>query len=233
MVFPGRDILVVLYGLPKVMLCELTGFHHQRNNSIDSGARNLPFPVLQGIRQGIHGEVSAQFKNLFCHKKSLIGNLQISLLQEVRKIGKFTVNICSCRHGEKLIIHTCGCNQNSCRIRGCDTKWIMEEKRKFPRADLVFRIEYRTLKEEQPHTGMTRDIGLGGVSLETEAAMEKGTPLSLTFSFPELEGTIHATGRVVRSWEEDGKIFAALKFTAVHQDDLAILQSHLEQFYDQ
>ncbi|MBI40574.1 MAG: hypothetical protein CMF59_13325 [Leptospiraceae bacterium] len=108
----------------------------------------------------------------------------------------------------------------------------MEEKRKFPRADLVFRIEYRTLKEEQPRAGMTRDLSLGGVSLETEGPLDKGTPLSLTFSFPELEGTIHATGRVVRSWDEEGKIFTALRFTAVHQDDLAILKSHLEQFYE-
>ncbi|HBS04695.1 MAG TPA: hypothetical protein DEA96_07015 [Leptospiraceae bacterium] len=108
----------------------------------------------------------------------------------------------------------------------------MEEKRKFPRADLVFRIEYRTLKEEQPRAGMTRDLSLGGVSLETDGPLDKGTPLSLTFSFPELEGTIHATGRVVRSWEDQGKHYTALRFTAVHQDDLAILRSHLEQYYE-
>ncbi|MBU45485.1 MAG: hypothetical protein CMN76_19905 [Spirochaetaceae bacterium] len=107
----------------------------------------------------------------------------------------------------------------------------MEEKRKFPRADLVFRIEYRTLKEEQPHTGMTRDLSMGGVSLETETPFDKGTPISLSFSFPELDGTIHATGRVVRSWQDGDKCFTALKFTAVHQDDLAILEAHLAQYY--
>lgn len=107
----------------------------------------------------------------------------------------------------------------------------MEEKRKFPRADLVFDVQYRTLKEESPHNTVTRDMSMGGVSFRTESPVEKGVPVTLSLSFPELDGSIQATGRVVRVWEEDGQYFAGMKFTAIHQDDLAILESHLEQFF--
>ena len=111
-------------------------------------------------------------------------------------------------------------------------KWVMQEKRKFPRADLVFSVEYRPLKEEQPHTGLSRDLSMGGVSFRTDVPLEKGVPVVLSFSFPELDGAIQATGRVVRVWEEEGHNYAAMKFTAIHQDDLSILQNHLEQYFD-
>ncbi|MCB1167758.1 MAG: PilZ domain-containing protein [Leptospiraceae bacterium] len=112
-------------------------------------------------------------------------------------------------------------------------EWAMEEKRKFPRADLVFRIEYRPLKEESAYLGMTRDLSLGGVSIRTEQGLEKGAPVALSFSFPELEGSIQATARVVRSWQEGEHTYTALKFTAVLQDDLEILQEHINQYYSE
>ncbi len=81
------------------MLRELTGLYHKRNDSIDGGPGNLSLPVLEGIGQGVHCKVGAQFEYLFSYQQPLIRNLQISLFQEIGEVGEFTVNICCFRHG--------------------------------------------------------------------------------------------------------------------------------------
>ena len=99
MVFSGRDVLVVLHRLAKVVLRQLAGFHHEGDYSVDCGPGDLALPVFQSLGQGIHREVGPEFEHLFGHQQSLVRYLQIPAFQEIGKIGKLTMDICCSGHG--------------------------------------------------------------------------------------------------------------------------------------
>ncbi|MBW7857389.1 MAG: PilZ domain-containing protein [Leptonema sp. (in: Bacteria)] len=115
------------------------------------------------------------------------------------------------------------------------------DRRRFPRADLVFRVKYRSIKSVTPindedeeldqlQTETGRDISLGGVSFEATNPPESGEVLHLSFYFDELPGEIAAIGRVVRSWNAPGAILTAVKFTVIDPDDCNILSTYIEQY---
>lgn len=109
------------------------------------------------------------------------------------------------------------------------------ERRQYPRADLVFKIRYQDLSNsdipEELIESVSKDISAGGISIETAKEKKSGELLKLAFSFEELPGEIEATAEVVRSWQQSGRYFAALKFLAIHPSDLEIVADYVNQYF--
>lgn len=112
------------------------------------------------------------------------------------------------------------------------------DRRRFPRADLVFRVKYRSKistsatndEPDQLQTEAGRDISLGGVCFEATNPPEAGEVLQLSFYFDELPGEIVAIGKVVRSWNSSGSILTAVKFTVIDPDDCSILSTYIDEY---
>ncbi len=73
------------------------------------------------------------------------------------------------------------------------------ERRKSERADLVVRVEYRTVDEL--FTEFARNINEGGLFVETETPHPTGTAVSLQFRIPGSDDPLDVEGRVVRTQE--------------------------------
>lgn len=117
---------------------------------------------------------------------------------------------------------------------------IFREKRKYPRVDLIFNIEYEFIKEfsnehHQTHSGIGKDISLGGISFDctNDTNIKEGDILFIKFSIPELEGNLKAMGKVIRTWYEENKKFCAVKFTGVNPVDYEILNNFINEFLKQ
>jgi type IV pilus assembly protein PilZ len=74
------------------------------------------------------------------------------------------------------------------------------ERRKSERADLVVRVDYRTVDEL--FTEFARNINEGGLFVETDAPHPAGTAVSLQFTIPGSSEPLDVEGRVVRT--QDG-----------------------------
>ncbi len=92
------------------------------------------------------------------------------------------------------------------------------DRRKYPRADLVFTVTYR--EEDRAVDTLSRDLSAGGISFVTEHPFEADRTLALAFTLEGLPGTIEARCQVVRSWEEGGRIYTAVLFTEIDDMDL-------------
>lgn len=91
-------------------------------------------------------------------------------------------------------------------------------RRKYPRADLVFKVTYR--EEDREIDTRSRDLSAGGISFVTEHMFESGQTLSLSFRLEGLPGQIDARCSVVRSWKEDDTIYTAVLFIEIDEMDL-------------
>ncbi|MFQ5416676.1 MAG: TIGR02266 family protein [Myxococcota bacterium] len=80
-------------------------------------------------------------------------------------------------------------------IRG-DTAPDLNERRKSDRADLVVRVNYRTVDEL--FSEFARNINEGGIFIETENPHALGSSVALEFKLPEHEAPIEVVGIVVR-----------------------------------
>ena len=103
------------------------------------------------------------------------------------------------------------------------------EQRKFPRIDHVFKLKYyrgNDLKVD----ARARDISCGGVAFETENLLAKGTDIDLKIFLEELPGDIPASATVLRSWSDEGKYYAAVKFTELDEEDQTIIEEYLYYF---
>ena len=93
MVFPGRHMLVILYGLTKMVFGQLTRFNHQGDDPVDGGPGDFALPILQGICQAIDGEMVGGVEYFFGDQEPLAGDFQTTLFQKLGKIGQFLVDI--------------------------------------------------------------------------------------------------------------------------------------------
>lgn len=73
------------------------------------------------------------------------------------------------------------------------------ERRKFERAGLVVRVDYRTVDEL--FTEFTQNINEGGLFVETENLHPTGTTVWLQFKIPGSDDPLDVEGRVV--WTRD------------------------------
>ncbi len=69
-----------------------------------------------------------------------------------------------------------------------------EERRRFPRAQLVFRVDYRT--PEALFNEFAENISEGGIFIKTKNPLEVGTEIIIEFLLPVLKEPIRVKGRV-------------------------------------
>lgn len=105
----------------------------------------------------------------------------------------------------------------------------MMEKRRYPRADLIFNLECLPEEGGEVKQPQPRDLSASGVSFCTEKELNEGELLNMALSIDGLPGRIEAKGRVVRSWNEGGKIFTAVEFEDIDPSDHEIVSSFIEE----
>ncbi|MFN3603804.1 MAG: PilZ domain-containing protein [Leptonema sp. (in: bacteria)] len=117
---------------------------------------------------------------------------------------------------------------------------FIREKRKYPRLDLIFDIQYELLKdiseeEVKSYEGKGKDISLGGMSFECKGIkkIQEGDIIFIKLSLQELEGNLNAMGRIVRIWEENNKTFCAVKITTMDPVDYEILNNIIRENLNQ
>ena len=95
---------------------------------------------------------------------------------------------------------------------------LVEDRRRFERADLVVRIEYSTV--DDLFSEFTRDVNEGGVFIETEDPQEIGTTVDLLFQLPGSTDPVKAAGLVVRNSDgsDGGPIGMAIEFENLAAD---------------
>ncbi|MDH5656063.1 MAG: PilZ domain-containing protein [Spirochaetia bacterium] len=103
------------------------------------------------------------------------------------------------------------------------------EKRQFPRIDHVFKVKYETGRDKSVKTS-AKDLSYGGVAFETENLLRSGDMVDLKIYFEELPGEIPAGAKIVRSWTEENKNFAAVEFTDLNEEDHTIIEEYLSYF---
>jgi type IV pilus assembly protein PilZ len=76
------------------------------------------------------------------------------------------------------------------------------DRRKSERADLVVRVDYRTVDEL--FSDFARNINEGGIFVESDAPPPRGTVVSLLFRLPGDEEPVHTRGTVVHVSNGEG-----------------------------
>ncbi len=74
-----------------------------------------------------------------------------------------------------------------------------EDRRRFPRAEHVFQVDYQT--PESLFNEFAENISEGGLFIKTEKPLEVGTEITIEFLLPILEEPIRVKGRV--EWHTD------------------------------
>jgi type IV pilus assembly protein PilZ len=77
------------------------------------------------------------------------------------------------------------------------------ERRRWDRADLLVRVDYKTVDEL--FSEFARNINEGGLFVETDAPPALGTSVALEFQIPGSDEPIQVMGRVVRVSDGSGK----------------------------
>ena len=71
---------------------------------------------------------------------------------------------------------------------------MTQERRKHPRADIVFQVDYRT--PEALFNEFAENLSEGGLFIKTENPLEVGTEIIIEFFLPILDEPIRVKGRV-------------------------------------
>lgn len=110
------------------------------------------------------------------------------------------------------------------------------ERRRYPRIDLIFKIECELLKNITDNKaeilkGEGKDISLGGISFKVapNSSFSVGDMVLVKLSIPELEGNLNAMGRIIRIWKEKENTICAMKFTTIDPVDFEILSRIIEE----
>ncbi|MCS7205219.1 MAG: PilZ domain-containing protein [Leptospiraceae bacterium] len=113
------------------------------------------------------------------------------------------------------------------------------EKRKYPRVDKIFEVNYELLNSPDRHfvSSQSKDISLGGISFQINQDIPIGSYMLVKFSLKELKGELKAIGRVVRIWldvnnEQKERKYCAVKFTAMEPTDYQILNSLIQSYLE-
>lgn len=114
-----------------------------------------------------------------------------------------------------------------------------KEKRKYPRIDIIFDVNYEVLipEKKEVHTH-GKDLSLGGISFEISQNddLKTGMFIIVRFSIKELEGELKAMGKIVRIWrsfskeENKEKTYCAVKITGIDPIDYEILNSFIREY---
>lgn len=100
----------------------------------------------------------------------------------------------------------------------------MREKRRFIRFDIALKVTYIIQKDPRTEkTGITKDVGAGGMQLLTEEKIETGKRVELKVFLPEALNPVHLNGIVMWSKEDaSGKALrhcAGIEFGKIEEDN--------------
>lgn len=100
----------------------------------------------------------------------------------------------------------------------------MREKRRFIRFDIALKVTYCIQKEIKiEKTGITSDMGVGGIRLLTEEKLETGSRVDLKIFIPEALNPAHLIGIVLWSKESTGaknpSYIAGIEFGPIEEDN--------------
>ncbi|MDH5718394.1 MAG: PilZ domain-containing protein [Spirochaetia bacterium] len=105
------------------------------------------------------------------------------------------------------------------------------ESRRYPRSDVPLIISYYSEENSEERKGMAKDLSANGISFETDTTYEKDDILKLKMVLENLNKTIEASGRVVRSEVfEDKSVTAVELFNVDYEDFITILDYSLAYY---
>jgi hypothetical protein len=106
------------------------------------------------------------------------------------------------------------------------------DQRRYPRTGADVEIKYSSLPDrsaDEKAKGL--DLNAGGISFETAGKLPENSVIKLELLLKILPKTVHAEGRVIRSWEEEGRFMAAVKFSKIEYNDFILLMDYSLAFY--
>jgi len=94
-------------------------------------------------------------------------------------------------------------------------------RRRYVRVAVTMPVTYARDGEGDTSSGISSDLGGGGVRLATDEDLPLGSILLLRFALPEVEREIVVRGRIVLSFynAEDGRFFHGVVFTHIDPRD--------------
>lgn len=112
-------------------------------------------------------------------------------------------------------------------------KYQIENTRQFSRLNAGYLVKYQRVNSpEEPRVSNIRNLSAGGLLFWTDASLEIGTLLRLSFWLPPLDRTVNTLARVLWVYpSKDHRIHAiAVAFVEISLDDQAILNEFVEYF---
>jgi c-di-GMP-binding flagellar brake protein YcgR len=94
-------------------------------------------------------------------------------------------------------------------------------RRRYVRIAVSFPVTYARDGESETNSGLSSDLGGGGLRLATDEDLPLGSVLLLRFGLPQVEREIVVRGRIVLSFynAEDGRFFHGVVFTHIDPRD--------------
>ncbi len=111
------------------------------------------------------------------------------------------------------------------------------DRRKFPRIDVRYPIHFSSNGEGEsdpgqdlPASSTTRDISMGGISFRSSLDYKPGEMIKFFVNVENLGRWIRTTGRVIRSWQEEGEIYTAVEIVHVSDSDRNLLEGYIRSY---
>ncbi|MDH5721307.1 MAG: PilZ domain-containing protein [Spirochaetia bacterium] len=108
-----------------------------------------------------------------------------------------------------------------------------EESRRFPRAEAPLKIYYSSEFEPNEQAVGAEDLSASGISFQTGHSYSREDILKLRLELLEMKKTIHAEGRVIRSFEKEDKIITAVELFNIDYEDFILILDYSLAFYKQ
>jgi c-di-GMP-binding flagellar brake protein YcgR len=108
-----------------------------------------------------------------------------------------------------------------------------QQQRRYLRAKVDLPVTYQVEGEEgSPHDGCARDLGGGGLRLETSDDLPQGTVLTMRFSVPSARREMMMRGRIVLSFfNASTKQYGhGIAFTQIAPDDQEIIVQFVHEY---
>lgn len=109
---------------------------------------------------------------------------------------------------------------------------MFEEKREYPRALTDLRL-YISSPQIGGFFCPTRDMSAKGINIETPEQMVEGSEFEIEINLDDLEETIKARGRVVRSWLDGNQWLAGIELLGMDYSDFLEMYNFTLEKIDQ
>lgn len=108
-----------------------------------------------------------------------------------------------------------------------------QDRRRYPRADVSFEIEYKRAREERKvkHSD-AHDVSAGGISFFTREQFKKGDLLDVALHLKGFERTIVTRGQVVYSARARNGFLTAISFSSISYRDFIVILDYSLAYTD-